>query len=773
MPSLRLDLLHLSSPEFLAPALNQFRIWQDIGLPICPSGVISNRIWQGCIPSLETLWHNGRQESRRYRASGVLPDSQHLKSTAIALQQALPPLDIGNLEQVLEFFGLEDAHSSSPDLRFLVIPYFYNQKNQHQNFAWGMVPSRLVATGDLYTHIQSIYRDLLRAKNLYLWWQEEMLLEQLGVNILVQPLEPDASYGWATLQYPSPDLQCQTCEPDHALEPNQTYWHITPLEGFSLHPLGDRPSRVTYLIHGQTGQACCHTGVPGERQGAIPVHGHSPRETLSLGQQDQLGRLLIPLADWPGPLLWQCQGDRLRLSHGLIEPSPSPLPLVPLRLLPVGEGLAAASGHAMAPALVVNDLAPPTTASGHILVATAILPHWLPLVRSAVGVICEQGGLTSHGAILSRELSRPAVVALKQARQMIKTGEMLFLDGNQGWVYRLDPQQRVIPLAADRPSLSPSSPSSPSSPPTTAPNLGGPQVMVNVSQASALDRLTDLAIAGIGLLRSELMLLGILGGQHPYRWLESGRSKELGHLWAAEITPFIQAIAPRPLFYRCLDLRSHEYRALIDGDRWEPDEANPLLGLRGTSRYILHPTLFDLELSALQEAITSRAVPLRLILPFVRSLEEIEFCQERIAAAGLDQVADFQLWVMAEVPALLFMLPDLVERGVKGITIGTNDLIQLLLGIDREDPPLGLTLDEAHPSVKAAIEHFVKIAQRVGLGCSICGELPAHNSAWIPWLVSLGIDTISVSPEAVMTTQTAIQQTLELMRPKGRSPLEV
>ncbi|MDG2991656.1 hypothetical protein L3556_12035 [Candidatus Synechococcus calcipolaris G9] len=771
MPSLRLDLLPLSPSEFLAPALSQLKAWQNVGLPLCPSGVISNRVWQGCIPSLKILWHNGRQEWLQCQANGALPDSQHLKAMAIALQQALPPLDIGNLEQVVELFDLRNS-AASPEPKFLVIPYFYhqNQKNQNQDFAWGMVASRLVAYGDLYTHIQLIYRDMLRAKNLYLWWQHDMTLEQLGVNILVQPLDPDASYGWATLQYPSPDIQCQTCEPDHALEPDQTYWHITPLEAFSCHPLGDRPRRVTYLIHGQTGRACCHTSVPVQRQGAIPVHrlspeDQSPQQKLSPEQQDQLGRLLMSLTDWPGPLLWQCHGDRLRLSHGLIEPSPSQSPLMPLRLLPVGEGLAAASGQAMAPALVVNDLAPPATASGHILVASAILPHWLPLVRSAVGVICEQGGLTSHGAILSRELSRPAVVALKQARQRIKTGEMLFLDGNQGWVYRLDPQQRVIPLASDTPSPSP--------PQATTPNPGGPQVMVNVSQASALDRLTGLAIAGIGLLRSELMLLGILGGQHPYRWLESGRSKELGDLWAAEIAPFIQAIAPRPLFYRCLDLRSHEYRALIDGDQWEPNEANPLLGLRGTCRYILHPALFDLELSALRQAITTRAAPLRLILPFVRSLEEIEFCQERITAAGLDQVPGFQLWVMAEVPALLFMLPDLVERGVKGISIGTNDLIQLLLGIDRDEPPLGLTLDEAHPSVKAAIEHFVRTAQRVGLGCSICGELPAHNSAWIPWLVNLGIDTISVSPEAVMTTQAAIQQTLELMGPRGRSPLEV
>lgn len=761
MPSLQLELLQLSSPECLAPALDQLRRWFDCGVPICPSGVISNQVWQECIPSLESQWHAGRQEWLRYRTSGILPDSQHLKAAAIALEQALPFLDSGNLAQALELFNLEPT--TVPQSRFLVIPYFYDQKQW--DFSWGIVTSRLVSYADLHRQIQSIYREILRAKNLYLWWQDDLPLAQLGVNILVQPLMPTAFYGWATLQYPAVDIECQACDPGHVLEPDQAYWHITPLAEFSVHPRGDRPAKVTYLIHGKTGRACCYSHEDANAQVAIPVHGHDEPATLTNQQQHQLGQLLMSCTDWPGPLLWQYHGDRLQLSHGLIEPSPAQSPLLPLRLLSVGEGLAAASGQAMAPALVVNDSTPPTTATGHILVATAILPHWLPLVRSAVGVICEQGGLTSHGAILSRELSRPAVVALKQARQKIKTGEMLFLDGNQGRVYRLDTQQAVIPLATHKQS---------SLPTTTLPlNSGGPQVMVNVSQVSALDRLTNLAIAGIGLLRSELMLLGLLGGQHPYRWLESGRAEELGQRWTAEIEPFIQAIAPRPLFYRCLDLRSHEYRALIDGQQWEPDEANPLLGLRGTSRYILHPTLFDLELAALHQAVTDHPVPLRLILPFVRSVAEIEFCQDHIAAAGLDQLADFQLWVMAEVPALLFMLPALVEHGVKGITIGTNDLIQLLLGIDRDDPPLGLTLDEAHPSVKAAIEHLVKTAQSVGLGCSICGELPTDQSGWISWLVGLGIDTISVSPEAVLTTQVAIQQTLQSIMPTGRSPIEV
>jgi pyruvate,water dikinase len=437
------------------------------------------------------------------------------------------------------------------------------------------------------------------------------------------------------------------------------------------------------------------------------------------------------------------------------------------------KGLAAASGQAIAEALVIAETAlPDQIPPGRILVASSITPDWLPFLHQAAGLIAEQGGMTSHAAILARELGLPAIVGAIAATHVIHSGDSLLLDGSQGEIYRLvdfssSRHPTASPLPFDRAttrhledgSMNRSAPAFLPASSSTVSDRFWPaiatQLLVNLSQLSSIEPVKALPVDGVGLLRAELMLVDVLERQHPLLWLQQGRQQELVMRIAARISQFAKAFAPRPVFYRSLDLRSHEFQSL-EGGKLMPPETNPMLGLRGTFSYLLDSALFELELTALAEVQQSGCSNVHLMLPFVRTVEEFYFCQQRVEQIGLTQQAEFQLWIMAEVPSVLFLLPDYVKAGVQGISIGTNDLTQLLLGVDRDQSEMAAVFNEMHPAVLQAIAQLIRMAQQAGIPCSICGQAPAQYPDLVDHLVRWGITSISVDPEAIERTYRAI-----------------
>jgi pyruvate,water dikinase len=437
-------------------------------------------------------------------------------------------------------------------------------------------------------------------------------------------------------------------------------------------------------------------------------------------------------------------------------------------------GIAAARGEVVAPAYVIakDEPRPATIPAGSILVATAIAPDWLPLLQQAAGIVTEQGGLTSHSAILARELGIPAVVNVVRATASLQTGEVLLLNGDRGEVWRRggssgvgkrakaeeswasEPRSRESGVGEEFQSKiqTPKSKIDPLAPPIAT------QLMLNLSQPSLIPQVKDLPVDGVGLLRSELTILNVLEGKHPKVWLQQGRQAELLDLWYAHISQFVNAFAPRPVFYRSLDWRSLEFQSLNTGgiDSAPPASRNPVLGQRGTLSYVKDPKIFDLELAALAAVQQSGHTNIHLILPFVRTVEEFTFCRQRVEQAGLTQVAQFQLWMMAEVPSVLFLLPQYVQAGVQGVSIGTNDLTQLLLGVDRDRGELATTLNECHPVVMQAIAQIIAMAQQANIPCSICGQAPVLYPEIIDSLIQWGITSISVEPNAVAQTYSAI-----------------
>ena len=351
---------------------------------------------------------------------------------------------------------------------------------------------------------------------------------------------------------------------------------------------------------------------------------------------------------------------------------------------------------------------------------------WLPWLKTAAGIILESSGTTSHAAILARELGIPAIVGAIGAMDRLSTGDCIRLDATQGAVYQHHSLSSISAVT------------------TFSPNNAyqqslRTQLMVTLSQPKSITSAIALPISGVGLLRAELLTLELFANRPLVQWLEMGEESALIDTIASLIAQFTQAFSPKPVFYRSLNQKP----GCPSGDR-------------GTSNYLADASLFHLELEALAKVQAMGGENLRLILPFVRSVEEFEFCHQLVTEAGLKQFPGFQLWMMAEVPSALFLLPEYVAAGVEGIAIGTNDLTQYLLGFKRE----ALSMPHLSPShtnaLLKSIEQFAKLADQLGIPCSVCGQFPIDYPQAIKAFVEWGISAISVEPEAISQIYQAI-----------------
>ena len=451
----------------------------------------------------------------------------------------------------------------------------------------------------------------------------------------------------------------------------------------------------------------------------VELHYHSPQDT-----------------EWafdPRGRLWILQARPVTATgHGAMPPP---------KTVAEGEvlvrGLGAAPGLAGGPARVVKDRGGAQLNDGDVLVTHMTAPDWVPLMRRASAIVTDSGGMTCHAAIVSRELGIPCVVGTGSATRVLRDGEMVTVDATHGVVREGAPS---VPVGAV---VEPALPVAAAAPVTAT------RLLVNLSEPSQVERAAALEVDGVGLLRAELMVLEALDGIHPRLLLEQGRADEFVERMARALETFASAFTPRPITYRTIDFRTNEFRGLEGGDRFEPDEANPMIGYRGALRYTREPDVFRLELDALKRVWDAGHRNLHVMLPFVRTAHELEVCMRLIAESGLSDRPGFELWVMAEVPSVLFNLERYAALGVKGISIGSNDLTQLVLGADRDSEALAETFDERDPAVTAYLRELIAKARRLGLATSICGQAPSVHPEYADVLVQAGIDAVSVNLDAV------------------------
>ena len=374
---------------------------------------------------------------------------------------------------------------------------------------------------------------------------------------------------------------------------------------------------------------------------------------------------------------------------------------------------------------------------GEILVAQMTNPDWLPTIRRAAALVTNTGGMTCHAAIVARELGVPCVVGTRTATTDLHDGITVTVDGTRGQVVsgRVDAASAVT--VTDR--REPVAPSM---------EVTGTKVYVNLAMVDAAESVAAQGPDGVGLLRAEFMLTEALGGRHPRDLIAHGEQSMLVDGLVASVARIGAAFAPRPVIYRATDFRTNEFRGLVGGEAYEPVEHNPMIGYRGCYRYIKEPDLFALELQALAR-VREQSPNVHLMIPFVRTRWELEECLSLIDSSPLGRQRGLHRWVMAEVPSVVFWLPEYIGMGVDGVSIGSNDLTQLMLGVDRDSDICAELFDESDPAVLDAIGQIISTARKFGITSSLCGQAPSTKPAFAEYLVRMGITSVSVNPDAL------------------------
>jgi pyruvate,water dikinase len=451
--------------------------------------------------------------------------------------------------------------------------------------------------------------------------------------------------------------------------------------------------------------------------------------------------------------------------------------------VPEGKGRVLATGRAVGariasgPARVVTDAHRLSAfRPGEVLVADTTTPDWEPVMKTAAAIVTNRGGRTCHAAIVARELGIPAVVGAERATSALSEGQVVTVscaEGDTGMVY-----DGAVPFRVERVDLS---------------LLPRPltRIMVNLGNPDQAFQTARLPVDGVGLARMEFIIIESIKAHpmaliHPDRVEDAAERDHIARLirhypdgaayFVERLSEGIGTIAaafhPRPVIVRLSDFKTNEYASLIGGRWFEPVEENPMLGFRGAARYA-HPAYeegFALECKALVRVRETMGLTnVKVMVPFCRRLEEAERVIAAMARHGLERgQGGLEVYVMCEIPNNVLLVDEFAKL-FDGFSIGSNDLTQLTLGVDRDSPLVAFDFDERDPGVLAFLRQAVEGAKRNGRPCGICGQAPSDYPEVAEFLVRLGIDSISLTPDSVLKTLRAI---VDLERQLGRTPRE-
>lgn len=422
--------------------------------------------------------------------------------------------------------------------------------------------------------------------------------------------------------------------------------------------------------------------------------------------------------------------------------------------LAIGEAIVAGTAQVIKKVSDISSFKP-----GNILVTQITSPDWVPIMQKAAAIITDQGGRTSHAAIVSRELGVPALVGTHNATKKIATGQKITLncaEGEMGSVY-----EGYLKFSIQEVDLK------------NLPELKT-QIMMNIASPAAAFQWWRLPARGIGLARMEFIINDSIK-IHPmalvrYDQLKNRAVKrqiaELTEGYEDKCAYFVEKLAegigkiacsqyPHPVIVRMSDFKTNEYANLIGGTEFEPKEENPMLGFRGASRYYSprYREGFDLECRAIRHVREVMGLDnVIIMIPFCRTLEEADRVLKVLEENGLKRgVKGLQVYVMAEIPSNVILAEEFSKR-FDGFSIGSNDLTQLTLGIDRDSEDLASLFDERNPAVKRVIEELIRVAHANHRKVGICGQAPSDYPEFAEFLIKAGIDSISLNPDSIVGT---------------------
>jgi pyruvate, water dikinase len=711
--------------------------------PIVPGFVLGNNLWREFLlltnePSLS------KELSKDYGADYQARQAFARSSRQIIQQTIIPQTWQTEILQAAQQLNtpslILQPFVTTPVTTFATTPY---SEYVRANTLWRSHTCN--CTGEaLITALKLVWSELFTATSLIYWQKLGLSGDRISLSVLVRPLKNAYASGTIEISHDFIEIKANWGL-EHSLlqadtEPDKYYLDRDLRQTISQH-LGHKnyAYQAKNVSLAAPSNDCLEAYIPPENLAATYILNHEAIAQLIqltqdiLEQQPQIKYLVWTTFESPSnttPSFYFTQlSDRLIAHTAVVDKITDDLSRFSAPFLL--SGIAVSRGIIQGNITVIPDLADCLEAipAGSILVTKVIDPQHISLIKQVTGIITEIGGRNSHAAIVAREMGIPAIANATNATKILHHGDRILLNGNDGHIYPPTTEHQ-----ANHPVLK--GILYPSYPIAT-------KLMVNLAQPESIALASKLPIDGVGLLRSELMLADLFSSSVLAQWQESFQRQFVATL-STYLRQFGSSFAPRPIFYRSLDLYSK-------------DSLNPVLGDRGTSSYLSDPTLFDLELEALQTVTAEGHHNINLILPFVRSVDEFKFCYRRLENRGLTVQDSFQVWIMAEVPSAIVLLPEYIRAGVQGIAIGTNDLAQLLLGVDREQTQFSdRGLNANHPAMHKAIAKLIKTAHDYDIECCICGQAPVEHPDLIDKLVQWGIDSISVEPDAVAQTYKAI-----------------
>jgi pyruvate,water dikinase len=396
--------------------------------------------------------------------------------------------------------------------------------------------------------------------------------------------------------------------------------------------------------------------------------------------------------------------------------------------------------------------------NGDVLVSDMTDPDWEPVMKRASAIVTNRGGRTCHAAIIARELGIPAVVGCGDATEAIADGVAVTVscaEGDEGFVYegRLEFEKKKIEL-------------------DSLPDIPV-KIMLNVGNPDRAFDFSNIPNRGVGLARLEFIINRMIG-VHPQALLEydllddatkaavneqmAGYSDPVGFFierLAEGIATIAAAFAPEPVIVRMSDFKSNEYANLIGGDRYEPEEENPMLGFRGAARYVADSfrPCFELECAAMRKVRNDMGLTnVQVMIPFVRTVQQAKDVIDLLAANGLERGKDdLKIIMMSELPTNAILADQYLDH-FDGMSIGSNDMTQLVLGLDRDSALIAELFDERDDAVKAMLEMTISACKARGKYVGICGQGPSDHPDLALWLLDQGIESMSLNPDSVIET---------------------
>jgi pyruvate,water dikinase len=362
-------------------------------------------------------------------------------------------------------------------------------------------------------------------------------------------------------------------------------------------------------------------------------------------------------------------------------------------------------------------------------------------MKRANGIITDEGGVTCHAAIVSRELGIPCVVGTGDATKVLKENSVVTLDGNKGLVYEgkiVESAQKVEEVEK-----------------TTVVQqsiITVTEVKVNVSMPEAAKKAAMTGADGVGLLRTEHMMLAT--GVHPKKFIIEGREDELVKVIVENVFKVADAFYPKTVWYRTLDAPTDEFKSLKGGED-DPYEHNPMLGWRGIRRELDEPEILKAEYKAIKKLHEQGYTNIGIMIPLVQHPDELKQAKKIAREVGLKPQKNIEFGIMVETPAAAMIIEDFIAEGLDFVSFGTNDLTQYTLAIDRNNENVADLFTEQHPAVLKLLERVIKECNKAGVKTSICGQAGSIPSV-VEKLVELGITSVSANTDAVATVREVV-----------------